>query len=529
MKKIINKYPILLLILVSIGLFALNLGELKVSIMEARNFIVAREMLTESHWLLTTMNDIARYEKPPFPAWFSAPFAYIFGYNNVWAYRIPTSIFSILGVVYFYKLVKLWLSTDLAFYTALVLATSFYYIVIRFEAPSDIYTHVNMIIGLYYLVNHHPQIRLKDMFIGGIFLGFSILSKGPVSPYALFLPFILAYFISFKMDFKSQLLKVFGFLGTGLIIGGSWYLYVRFADPQTLLEIAEKETGNWTSYNTRPFYYYWSFFIQSGIWTIPAFLSLLYPYFSKRVEHQKIYKFSFLWTILALVLLSIIPEKKPRYLVPVLFPLAFNTVLILQYMVNHKKDLFSKFFHYLHYPIIILVCLGMVFSPFILDLEWNNIWLAHIVMSASSLTIAFFTIKFLKEKRFAVLFWSNILIILLITMIGQSQVRVLKKNEDYLSLATLSTDKSQAVNSFYYGSLAPEVIWTYGKTLKPLSSGLNVQEPYQILVTEENLKDFNVNYPNIVKQSEPRIFDENYFRAGQRKRSRFLIYIFEKQ
>ena len=35
--------------------------------MEARNFIVAREMLTEGNWLLTTMNDVPRYEKPPFP------------------------------------------------------------------------------------------------------------------------------------------------------------------------------------------------------------------------------------------------------------------------------------------------------------------------------------------------------------------------------------------------------------------------------------------------------------------------------
>lgn len=29
-------------------------------------------MITENHWLLTTMNGEARYEKPPFPSWIGA-------------------------------------------------------------------------------------------------------------------------------------------------------------------------------------------------------------------------------------------------------------------------------------------------------------------------------------------------------------------------------------------------------------------------------------------------------------------------
>ena len=363
MEKLINKYPIPLLILIGLGLYAFNLGDLQVSIMEARNFNVAREMLTEGHWLLTTMNDLPRYEKPPFPAWFTTPFAQLFGLQNVWAYRIPTSIFSILGIVYFYKLIRIWSSTQIAFYSALILATSFYYIVIRFEAPSDIYTHVTMLMGLFYVFKKFPSINWQNVLVGSVFLGLSVLSKGPVSLYAVFLPFILAYFLSFKVNFKNHIFKIIGVLILGLIIGGSWYAYVRFADPQVFSEIAETETQNWTSYNVRPFYYYWSFFIQTGIWTIPALLSLAYPYFKNKLENAKLYKFSFLWTIMALVLLSIIPEKKPRYLVPVLIPLAFNTALVLQYLIKNKQLKISKVFHYIHYGIILLVCLGILASP----------------------------------------------------------------------------------------------------------------------------------------------------------------------
>lgn len=525
MKNIINKYPVLLLVLISLGLFALNLGELKVSIMEARNFIVSREMLTENHWILTTMNGIARYEKPPFPAWFTAPFAYIFGLNNVWAYRLPTSIFSILGIVYFFKLVKIWMPREMAFYSALLLGTSFYFIAIRFEAPSDMYTHVNMIIGLYFLLKHHPRIHFKNILLGGFFFGLSVLSKGPVSPYALFLPFIMAYFISFKIPFKSHLFKIAGFLIVGIILGGSWYLYVRLADPQTLMEVANKETGNWTSYNTRPFYYYWSFFIQSGIWTIPAAIGLAYPYFIKRIKHTRLYKFSFIWTILALVLLSVIPEKKPRYLLPVLFPLAINTYLVIHYLINERHLKISKILHYVHYSVIMAICVGVIVVPFVLNILWTDIWFVHILMSLISIFIAFYTFKFLKQKRFKALLWVNIYVILMMTVLGQSLTNVLKANEDYRSIAELEIEQ-KSDNSYHYGTLPPEIIWAYGSITTEIKPEMNIEKPSQILVTQEHIDAFKSAYPNLTSQVVPGLYDQNFFRTGKRKRKRFVVYVY---
>lgn len=494
--------------------------------MEARNFNVAREMITEGNWFLTTMNNMTRYEKPPFPAWFSTPFAYIFGLNNVWAYRIPTSIFSILGLVYFYKLVKIWLTQDLAFYAALILGTSFYYVAIRFEAPSDMYTHVNMIIGLYFLLKNHPKIPVKNILLGGLFFGMSVLSKGPVSPYALFLPFILAYLICFKIEYKSNLIKILVFLLVGLMVGGSWYLYVRYADPETLLNIASEETDNWISYNTRPFYYYWSFFIQSGIWTIPAALGLVYPYFKSRIKQRRFYKFSFLWTILALVLLSIIPEKKPRYLLPVLFPLAFNTVLVINYLVNNKKESISKFFHYLHYSIIILVCIGVIVAPFFLNISWTEIWFMHVLTSAYALGIAFFTFRLLKQKTFKSLFWSNVLLILMITGLAQRETDLFQQNDDYRYLSSKSLD-DQDIITYYYKNLPPEVIWEFGEVSLKWTEEQEPQSPYRLLISKQNLNSFKAEHPNIIEESRPQVYDRNYYRTGRRKYDRFITYVFE--
>jgi len=64
MLRIIEKYPIPLIILVCLGTFFSNLDVIYVNIMEAINFITAREILQSGEWFLTTMNDIPRYEKP---------------------------------------------------------------------------------------------------------------------------------------------------------------------------------------------------------------------------------------------------------------------------------------------------------------------------------------------------------------------------------------------------------------------------------------------------------------------------------
>lgn len=53
-------------------MFIFNLDVLDVTIMEARNFITAREMTLDGNWLLTTMNGEPRYQKPPLPTWLAA-------------------------------------------------------------------------------------------------------------------------------------------------------------------------------------------------------------------------------------------------------------------------------------------------------------------------------------------------------------------------------------------------------------------------------------------------------------------------
>lgn len=169
----LEKHPYFTLSITCLLLYFFNLGELPASIMEARNFNVAREIITQDNWLKTTMNGIARYQKPPLPPWLTVPFIKMFSLDVVQAYRIPTSIIASLGVFSMYKIVKLLANhQQIALYSALTLATSFYYVVIRFEAPSDTYTHVMMILAIFFCIRlfQRPTINY-NLLLGGLFYG----------------------------------------------------------------------------------------------------------------------------------------------------------------------------------------------------------------------------------------------------------------------------------------------------------------------------------------------------------------------
>ena len=65
----IEQHPIISIVVIVLLMLCINIDVIDVTIMEARNFITAREMLTDGNWLLTTMNGEPRYQKPPLPTW----------------------------------------------------------------------------------------------------------------------------------------------------------------------------------------------------------------------------------------------------------------------------------------------------------------------------------------------------------------------------------------------------------------------------------------------------------------------------
>ncbi|AOW19962.1 ArnT family glycosyltransferase [Urechidicola croceus] len=532
MIKYIEKHPVTSIIFISLLMLLPNLDTMVVTIMEARNFITAREMVTDGNWILTTMNGEPRYQKPPLPTWLTAIFGMIFGMKSLFALRLPAALMvAFSGVFMFLFSNKLFKNNILSLVNGLILITSFYIVGIINEAPWDIYTHGFMIAAIYCLYQFFEDENAvwKNALLAGFMVGLSLMSKGPVSFYALLLPFIISYGIVFKFkNFKSKFLPLIAFIIVFAFIGGWWFLYVRQIDPEAFTKIAEKETSNWGSYNVRPFYYYWSFFTQSGIWTILALIGLIYPYLIKRVSNKKLYKFSFFWTIIAVILLSIIPEKKSRYLVPVLFPLAINTGFYIEYLINNFKNLKSKketipvYFNFGLFAVI-----GIVFpivGYILLKDKLEGLWFSFILTSIILFSIGILLFKFLKNKDIKKAFYTKIAFMVTIFCLGLPLTKAMHNNTNFNQISGLKStiETKNDIKSYSVGELTPELLWYYDDKMPNIYIDNKLKLPkenkFGLLIEKHNIKLLK-NLPEEYTSEFIKEYDINFFK---KKRERLI-------
>ena len=536
MIKIFEKYPLALLSGMVLLMLLIHLEVPNITIMEARNFITAREMVQDNHWLLTTINGEARYQKPPLPTWLTAVSGMLFGINNVWALRLPAALVVLFsGMCIYYLSLKLKLSKIQSLHNSLILVTSFYIFAIIIEAPWDIFAHGFMLAGLYFLFLLFEEKNgiWKNALLAAFFVGLSLMSKGPVSLYVLFLPFLISYGIVYKFkNLKSRIFPLLAFVILLMSIGGWWFVYVRLADPEAFLEIATKETENWSSYNIKPFYYYWNFFIQSGLWAIPAMLSLLYPYLIKRVAPSKAYQFSFWWTIIAVILLSVIPEKKARYLVPALIPLAINTGFYIQYLISNFTDLKRKAETipvYFNFGLIALISISVPFALFFLMKDGlQNHLLSYVLTSVATLVIGILLIRNLYVKKFSTVFYLTILFVVSLGAFGLPLSKSLNANTEFKSIHSLHQfEKNNQITCYSIGEMAPELLWDYNGILKDIYKNETLKIPaepdFGLLLMHEDVKiitaqlhqDYNFKLIetynlNVGAKKKPRLIRELY-------------------
>jgi len=541
MIKAIEKHAVLSLIVVILLMLLIHLDVPNITIMEARNFITAREMIQDNNWLLTTLNGEARYQKPPLPTWLTAISGILFGVNSLFALRLPAALMVLfIGILIYFFSLKLTLSKNHSFRNSLIVVTSFYVIGILNEAPWDIFAHGFMLVALFFLFQFFSKKNhlWRNALLAAILVGLSILSKGPVSLFALFLPFLISYGIIYKFkNFKQKIVPFLIFILLFSIVGSWWFIYVRLADQEAFLAIAARETNNWSSYNVKPFYYYWNFFIQSGIWTIPAFIGLLYPYLIKRVENKKAYQFTFLWTIIAVILLSLIPEKKARYLMPVLIPLALNTGFYIQYLIKefsiltNKKETIPVYFNF-----GLIATIGIAFPIvlfFILKQDIHLYLFNYISTSIVLVVIGVLIFKYLIRKKIKNVFYLTILFMVSILVFGMPISKVFNKNENYNTIFGLhQLEKKYTITTYSIGEITPEILWDYNGKIKNINENEMLEFPsenkFGLLVQIEDVERIT----SILNQNYQYKLVETYnLNVGSKQKDRLIrqFYIVSKK
>ncbi len=488
-----------LILIVGILLFFINLGTNTVDIMEARNFVTVREMLQSGDWLQPTMNGTLRLAKPPLPTWITATFANLFDLKGLFFLRLPAALMSLCLLFSMSALVKR-LTNDklLALLSAVSLSGMLYVILQGRRGTWDIYTHSFMLAAIVqFIAIFQSGQSLKRGIWGGILLGASFLSKGPVALYTVFLPFMIAFFLYQRPLVKpKQIIAMVTYFIIGGLISASWFAYIHLVWGDEAQQVLGKEVQNWISYNVRPFWYYLKDYpVHSGFWTAILAMGLLTTYTWQKSAKKRIYTLFWLWTVLSLVLLSIVPEKKVRYLLPTFLPAAFLVASYFYYLIvdfdrnNRKLD---RIVFRIHWGLFALVTLTLPIAIYFLFyqkglMDWHVL---GVVIVTASICLLLFLKALQKYKRHYFLVGAVGLLSSAITFVLPHTDKA--GNSEYNSIEAIQgIRKLDDLPCYALETTRIELVWFVGRKIKEIRTFDGFQPPY-LLLTNKPPKDYPI-------------------------------------
>jgi len=318
-----KKHLFILPVVLFITIFLYN-DLLTVNIMEARNFITAREIIRDGSWLLPTMNGELRIAKPPLPTWITTVPMMLAGTDaDLVANRIPAGICALVLALFTFLLARRitgnkWIATT----TLLVLATSYMFLWSARKNEWDIYAITAMAGALWALLEAFMRKEGKNRYflVFSLLLCFSFLSKGPVAFGVMLVPFLASYCLAYgTKDFRENKWALVWSVALFALLAAAWPAYVYLHTPHEATAIASRESVAWFKNHARPFWYYPAHLQEIvGVWVFFLLYGLVAPFTGKDRKPEE--RFSAFWFILTIVFISVFPEKKLRYLLPAIVP-----------------------------------------------------------------------------------------------------------------------------------------------------------------------------------------------------------------
>ena len=146
-----------------------------------------------------------------------------------------------LLVFYFYKFTRFMPDIN-PMVATMILCTCYSVILMGRTASWDIYCHAFMMCAIYYLCKGLtlPGCSWKCFIVSGIMMGFSFLSKGPVSFYSLLLPLLAAFAMTNRPSLKRKGKGILVTVILCLVIGLWWYAYIYAFHPEAMAYVAER-------------------------------------------------------------------------------------------------------------------------------------------------------------------------------------------------------------------------------------------------------------------------------------------------
>ena len=469
-----------LLVLISSATFFPHLGHRPADLMEARNFITAREIVRNNNWLVPTLNGAPRIAKPPLPTWITAGVYRLTGQkDDNGLLRLPAALMGIGVVLALWGLVRCITENDqLAFVCAAISATSFLITEMGRNGSWDIYCQSFMLFAIWCLAaGWKREEKNYFLFLGaGVFMACSFMSKGPVAFYTLLLPFAVAYGIVFgAQPMARKISPLLLAVMAAIILSSLWPLLIYLKMPQIFSATASTEAVSWFVRHRRPVYFYAHFPIYTGVWLFYVIAAIFFAFARERIRQVGNYRFIIIWGAISLLLLTVVPEKKDRYLLPAMIPtailsghLVYAQIIAASTLKLQKSD---SILLYLQGGLTVLVVLAATVIIFIFGFK-NNLLspAATLLWSGMLVVLAGASIFATAKKSIKGLFGLGVALTIMVSLGGMPSLNVMLHLTYAPDVKTLRRARQieaiQNLPFFAIEELSPKEIWDVGKMVR---------------------------------------------------------------
>ena len=473
-----NKKDIFILLILSIFAFLSVIWINEVDIMEARNFITAREILQNSDWWTTTLNGQFRFEKPPFPTWLTALTMLLTHSKSEVILRIPNTLISVFTVIFLYiNMFRIKKDRLFAFLSSFVLLTTFMFVKIGAENTWDIYTYAFAFCASLSLYIYMQENLKKDLFLTIIFFVLSFLSKGPVGFYTIFIPFIIAYiFNNPKEKWKGQIKFIFLAVIVAFAISSIWAISMYLNHNNYFLEVMKKESSTWSTKHSRSIFFYLDYFVYMGTWIFFSVFAFL------KVPKNKENKIFYIWNIISLIFISIIQMKKKRYGLPIYLISSLNIAQLCVYYFRTSYENLNKIEKFLlrfqQYFIMFIIFLSLGFLTYFGYIKKEISFILFLLyIFIHIIFLILINVKYTKNNYSKRIIFISGLTMLLINF-STSWILENRFMQDKLLKFKIPVSQEIVKNNFpiYANYFDIEEVWRIGKQIKTLDAIPNEKE-----------------------------------------------------
>jgi 4-amino-4-deoxy-L-arabinose transferase-like glycosyltransferase len=320
---------------------------------------ISREMAQEGSWLQVMHRHANYLDKPPLLFWLSAGMFKLFGVSNL-TYKLPSFIFTLLGVFATYALGKKLFSKQTGQLAAIMLYGCQAWYSFNNDVRTDTMLAGSVIFAVWALFEYIDTRKPLHFILGFVFVALAMLAKGPIG--AVVPAMALGSYLLYKRDFKVIFnprwligLAIVGVLLAPMVYG----LYLQYGNEGPTFFFWTQSFGRITGENVWKNDAGYFFFVHTFLWAFLPFS--VFAYFAWGTGVWQIIKSGFAkrYANLVLVLagftlpfiaLSMSHYKLPHYIFVVI---PFAALLAAEHITSISINT-ERVFRYLHLLVVVV-------------------------------------------------------------------------------------------------------------------------------------------------------------------------------